>query len=404
MGLIAESGAITMVGSVIAMVGPAPETSLVALGLSLPNRGFTFRRDRDAFQAEYRVEATFRQGGTVTRQIVRDERVRVASFRETQRSDESVVFQQFVPLPPGQYVLSLTIRDRNGPNLARTEHVFAVPRFDTVVVSAPVPVYESEPRGAAAATPAMVMNPRATVEYGADSMRFYVETIGLPQGDRLVVSVHDGLSRVLWEDTASLAAAAGPLRALSVAIPPSRLSMGRFELRVSFPGGRVARQAPFLVSFSDQWAVSNLEEMASLLRYFASADSLRAVLAASPEERGAAWQRFWRQTDPNPATPENEALDEYFARVQSANELYRDEGIPGWLTERGEVFVSLGEPDEVIDRRPDLQNRRQVLYWVYNEHRLTLVFVDDTGFGRFRLDPRSRSEFMRVLNRVRRGM
>jgi GWxTD domain-containing protein len=159
---------------------------------------------------------------------------------------------------------------------------------------------------------------------------------------------------------------------------------------------------PFLVAFSDVYAAANLEDIVSLLRFFAPIDTLRALLRASPAERGAAWQRFWKSTDPNPATPENEAMDEYLRRVQIANDRFRDEGMPGWLTERGEVFIILGEPSEILDRRPgDTSGRGRFITWTYIDYRLTLSFVDDTGFGHYRLDPRSRAEFQRVANRVR---
>jgi GWxTD domain-containing protein len=402
MGLIAETGPLPLVGSVRTLAGPAPDTSLVLVALSLQSRGLTFRREQDAFLAEYRVELVLRQGTSVARQLVRDESIRVVSFRETQRSDESVIFQQFVPAAPGQYVMALTLRDRNGPNSVRFEQVLVVPRYRAPSLIQPVAVYQAAPRSALNQPPELVANPRGAVDYGGDSVRFYLETYGLPAGAMLRVSAVDGGDKDVWRDSARLDAE-GPVRSLVMAVPQQRLSLGRFDLRVSASGLDTAVGAPFLITFSDRWVVTNLDEVASLLRYFAASDSLRSLLQTPPEQRGEAWQRFWRNTDPNPATPENEALDEYFARLQQANDQFRDEGVPGWLTDRGEVFVSLGEPDDVIDRRSDAQGRGRVIYWVYNEHRLTLGFVDDTGFGRFRLDPRSRSEFIRVLNRIRRG-
>ena len=113
------------------------------------------------------------------------------------------------------------------------------------------------------------------------------------------------------------------------------------------------------------------------------------------------WQRFWRTSDPNPATPEHELIDEYLQRVRVANDQFNDEGGPGWLTERGEVFISLGPPNEIIDRRAEQQiGRGRYIIWNYFDYRLTLNFIDDAGFGRFRLDPRSRSEFLRIRNQV----
>jgi GWxTD domain-containing protein len=155
-----------------------------------------------------------------------------------------------------------------------------------------------------------------------------------------------------------------------------------------------------VVSLSTAWLVTNLDEMLEMLRWYRGHDdALNKVKRAPPSERAAAWQRFWQETDPNPATPENESLNNYFARVAIASRRYRDEGVPGWRTERGEVFIRLGEPDEVYDASAMAQGR--VIRWTYMGLRLTLFFRDDTGFGRFRLTPDSRAEFERVAASLR---
>jgi GWxTD domain-containing protein len=156
-----------------------------------------------------------------------------------------------------------------------------------------------------------------------------------------------------------------------------------------------------LVSFSEQWAITNFEEILTLLRFFGQDRAIAEMRAAAPAQRSDLWRAFWRATDPNPVTPQNEALDLYFHRVQEANERFREAGDPGWQTERGEVFVTLGEPDEVFDQSSDLQGTVRIIRWNYLGERLTLDFVDDTGFGRFRLTPSSRAEYQRVLSMIR---
>src|SRR5439155_1585240 len=115
------------------------------------------------------------------------------------------------------------------------------------------------------------------------------------------------------------------------------------------------------------------------------------------------WQQFYKATDPVELTPENEALDGYFRRVQIANQRFREAGEPGWLTDRGEVFITLGEPDDVFDFTSDVSRSGiRGVRWTYREHRLTLFFQDNTGFGRFRLTPLSRAEFQRIVAQRRR--
>jgi GWxTD domain-containing protein len=140
--------------------------------------------------------------------------------------------------------------------------------------------------------------------------------------------------------------------------------------------------------------------MLDLLRYFGQDPRVNAMRKAPASERSRLWRQFYADTDPNKLTPENEALNQYFGRISSANARFNDEGVPGWRTDRGEVFIALGPPDESIESSPG--NAGRVVRWSYLNLRLALFFQDETGFGRLRLTPGSRAEFERTLNRVRR--
>ncbi|MFB0517814.1 MAG: GWxTD domain-containing protein, partial [Acidobacteriota bacterium] len=65
------------------------------------------------------------------------------------------------------------------------------------------------------------------------------------------------------------------------------------------------------------------------------------------EERREFIKEFWRRRDPTPATARNEFLEEYYKRIRNANVLFRGEGLKGWLTDRGRVYIMFGPPDEM---------------------------------------------------------
>ncbi|HTG13877.1 MAG TPA: GWxTD domain-containing protein, partial [Blastocatellia bacterium] len=64
------------------------------------------------------------------------------------------------------------------------------------------------------------------------------------------------------------------------------------------------------------------------------------------EERDQFIEQFWLRRDPDPDTPENEYKEEYYQRIQYANEKFSS-GIPGWRTDRGRIYVKFGKPDEI---------------------------------------------------------
>jgi len=92
---------------------------------------------------------------------------------------------------------------------------------------------------------------------------------------------------------------------------------------------------------------------------------------------------FWAKRDVNPDTEENEFKEEFFSRIEYANLRFR-EGIPGWKTDRGRIYIYLGPPDKVEERPfvndPDVKG---LLWWGYYEYKLGIEFVDTTGDGSY---------------------
>lgn len=71
---------------------------------------------------------------------------------------------------------------------------------------------------------------------------------------------------------------------------------------------------------------------------------------SNDEERDQFIEQFWMRRNPNPESPENEFRDEHYARIAYANEHFAA-GKPGWLTDRGHIYIAFGKPDS-IDSHP----------------------------------------------------
>ncbi|HWZ28655.1 MAG TPA: GWxTD domain-containing protein [Gemmatimonadales bacterium] len=401
MGFLAGGDPLPWVGAIRWLAGATPDSTLALVSLSFANHSLRFRRDGNDFMAAYRVELTFHGANGVPRTLTRDETVRVRSFQETLRADESVIFQQFMNVAPGPCTIGIVVRDRDAVGASRQEVVDTIPKFDGPALSSPIPVYEGAGRSRRDTVPALVTNPRATLPYGNDTLVFYLEGYNLAPGTRVLGVVEGSKGDTLWSDTVALSATTG-LSHASIRVPPGKLPVGQERFRAQPVGGGPNVVAPFLVSFSSLWVVTNWEEMLSLLRFFPRQDLVAKLHSAPDSLRPQAWRDFWTASDPVTMTPENEALNAYLTRVQIASQRFTESADPGWLTDRGEVFITLGEPDEMYDLESDY-SRTGVhgIRWVYTSLRLDLLFVDQTGFGRFRMTPGSRADFDRVATRLR---
>ncbi|MGB8951283.1 MAG: GWxTD domain-containing protein [Candidatus Aminicenantales bacterium] len=107
-------------------------------------------------------------------------------------------------------------------------------------------------------------------------------------------------------------------------------------------------------------------------------------------ERDLFIEAFWNHRDPTPGTPENEFKTEHYRRINYANHFFgRKSPLPGWKTDRGRVYIKLGEPND-IERYEAQSATYPVEVWFYQgQERLGLpigfniVFFQKGGSGDF---------------------
>lgn len=401
-GLLAQAGAIPFVGSVRYFAGATADSTLVLVALSLANRSFLFAPEGTYERASFAVTVTVRDSATLVARVEDQQVVRVATFKETARSDESVVFERYLTVHPGTYTLTVTINDPATSNTTSGQIGITVPKLGMQALSSPTVVHRAVPRLHRDTLPDLVANPRATLVFGKDSVAsLYLESYALTAGSRIAITVENPDHLPLLRDTVTITRAT-PLAAAVFDLPMSRLGLGRRMILATIVGSPDTMRTPLWITVGEGIGIVSFEELLSYLRYFATADRLQALRDTPPEERAAAWAAFWKSTDPNPATVENEALTDYFERIQAANKQFHEQGEAGWLTDRGKVFITLGEPDQIMGQNGrGLTPSGRSQYWAYSRHGIRFEFVDQTGFGRWRLTQRSESAFEQVAAQER---
>ncbi len=85
-------------------------------------------------------------------------------------------------------------------------------------------------------------------------------------------------------------------------------------------------------------------------------------------ERNIFIEAFWKQRDPIPETPENEFMVEHYRRWDYANKRFSF-GKPGWKTDRGKIYIILGEPHH-IDSYTNNRDFKDVEIWFYQNEKL----------------------------------
>jgi len=396
MGRLAGGNPLPFVGDFAYFAGRGDST-IALLSVSLDNRALSFQRSGRDFAARYRVEVGFQKAGALPLRYAREEAITVTSFNETQRADETVLFQQAFLLPPGPYTASIVVRDPGGGTFSRAEAPVVIPAYPAGSFTAPIIVYHATPRPDLWTEPNAVLNPRGTVAHGGDSLTVLVEAYGMPGPTKVPFTMRDAQNKVLISRDLEFQGGKA-VESHLVQLPPDAPSLG--QLSVTVGQGADEKRATALVSFSRTWVLTNYDNLIDLLRFYGYDERLDQLRKAPPEQRAQLWRKFWVETDPIPSTPENEALEQYFTRVAIANERFREEGAgQGWRSDRGEVLITLGPPDQELETPPGQDTR--IVQWTYSEYRAVLTFQGQMGFSRLRLTPNSRSEFARVRQLAR---
>jgi GWxTD domain-containing protein len=368
--------------------------------LSVPPRSVSFVRAGDRYAAFYAVRVDLLRGDA----IVRSERpigeVRVASFAETTRGDEGVIFQRTMRVAPGPYALRITAQDSLGTGTGTATSSITVPSMSEGSVAPAIAVFMSEPRQVRSAALTIVANPRATVRYGRDSvLELYLESYGAAAPDTIIVVARRSEDTiVLAADTVATDPKQSAVHGARSQLPVYRLGLGPLRVSVTRTDGTLLDTLTALVNLGVDMPVSSVAELVESLRYFVGDAELQRLRAASPAARPTQWASLVRRSDPNPATPDNEALLEYARRLRVADRLFSATNQHGWQTDRGAVVAALGEPDYMTQPQPaDSLGSYHVITWEYRRHRLYLAFNDLSGPGRWRLAPSSDEGFRAFL-------
>ncbi len=409
MGLIATGSPLSYVGKIAYFASRSPDTTMVLASISIANRMLSFVRDGDTYRAPYEVKLRLSQGNTEIKTVDAMEIVRVGSFKEVNRTDESVIFQNYFRIPPGAYTVSFLVRDVASNRAASQEGAITVPRLTQGHLSTPLLVYEATRRNTLDSLPRLLASPRSSAVFGQDStVSVYLEAYG--QQPRLPVSfvVQNEKGAVTWRDTTVLEKNGG-LMSGAVTIPISRVGIGIANVTFTRADATDTVRAPVFVSFGNDIPLLSYEDLIGQLRYYVAPERLKSLRETPVEDRGQAWAAFLRSSDPAPSTPEHEGLQTYFARLQQAALRFRDDGTShvGWLSDRARVYVVLGEPDQLYEQttnspltRTSIGQRGRLQYWEYSQYRVRLIFYDDTGSGRWRLAPISETEFQNINARL----
>jgi GWxTD domain-containing protein len=361
----------------------------------------TFRREVEQYRGDYRVTLTLRRGDATVARIDATETVRLATVREAGSPDESLIFQQLLTLPPGTYSLTVAIADLGSDKKGSVDAPMRVPSLTVGSLAPPVPLYDVQPRLSRDSLPRVVANPRALAIYGRDTtLDLYLEAYAPLSDSRISLAVLvDGNS--VWTNSLEMRATDSGVLSAIAQVPVVRVGPGAASVVATITGSTDTVRTPIFIGLGSEVPSTTFADVLSYLRYFGAESRIRTLTDATPATRALQWANFFRETDPNPATPENEALNDYLQRIRHTNATFGEGATPGWRTDRGMVYLLLGSYDQVVDPfATDPSQRGRVIIWEYRSLNLSVEFVRANSLNQWKLTAESEAAVRAAARRL----
>lgn len=154
-----------------------------------------------------------------------------------------------------------------------------------------------------------------------------------------------------------------------VVIPDNDLNQKKeFNLKVIWIGKPISLKDP--------------EEAIKYLNIIEPEKKVSQLLAGSDYEKSL--NSYWKPLDPTPNTNYNELMNEFYQRVDYANNKFKFiDGNGGAYSDRGKTYIKYGTPDKI--ERNTSNDDKVIETWFYYNPKRTFVFVDNEGTGEYLL-------------------
>lgn len=366
---------------------------IVRVYVQMLNDDITFVSTDTAYLAEIQIDVYITNSNqefvfnrTFTEKIIAE------TFDETNSRKIVNVFSTEIPLDSGKYESVLTVLDKNTGKQINRKVFFNLPSFSKLpfLVSEILMFDEFEEDSSGRITE---FTPNLTGNFSSESRFIYLHFdtfVRNEGGDSLKISylIRDANNYVNQRNEYVLRGNDNYKKHF-IRLSRHQFERARYSIDVIATLGKYQYKVSKFFSFF--WTISpsspqDLDLALRQLEYIADRDSINFYMKQALDAKKRYFEEFWRGMDPNPETNKNELMDEYYRRVNYANQSFSSMSLKGWLTDMGRIFIKFGQPDD-IERHPFEMNTYPYEIWRYYSLRKVFLFVDRLGFGDYYLHP-----------------
>ncbi len=368
---------------------PDSSTTRVDAFIQVPYNQVQFVKSDKGFTASYTVTISiFNEGrDKLIMEKTWNEEVNETDFEQTNSQYNYNLSLKSFYLAPGNYIIRSSVEDKESRKEFTIEKPFIVKSLEQPVAISDIILISKMTESGEAKK--ILPNVSGNVATQKEGVPVFFEAYSDSSRDiRIQYIITNEKHDVVFQSNEPQHLDSGKTQIFHT-IKDSSISLGDYLLTVSLLNDQEKVISSTNKGFFSRWngvplTVKDLDLAIDQLVYIASQSQLDYIKdAKSKEEKTKRYMEFWKKKDPSPSTEENEVFNEYYRRIEYANQHF-SHYTKGWKTDRGMVFILLGAPNNV-DRHPFDVDSKPYEIWQYYEMNRQFVFVDETGFGDYRL-------------------
>ena len=372
---------------------PEGTKSRVDIYIEIPLGNFEFKKSKDEknkYVSEFDLTVdVFDLTGARVYDNVSKEELTTSQTKSEYLQGSSQIIPKNLFLPPGNYKIKLLVYETDTKRTSEIEKEITVRDFtaqpfalsDVMLVSK-----LSETNGKKIITPS-VSNEVGSLDTFA--LFFYVYKNNTDPGIDVSCKIYDADKKEVYTTMDNVASTVGSFQNQFIfPVSTAGLNYGKFEVEVTATNAQHTDKSIIHFSLGNAdfpFSLNNIDELIDQLQYIAKEKEIDHMKEGKTDaEKQKRFMEFWKSKDPNPATKKNEVMDEYYRRLFYANKHFGTTYTNGWRTDMGMVFIIFGAPSNV-DKHPYDMDTKPYEVWDYYDINKEFVFVDNDGFGDYRL-------------------
>ncbi|MCL5992126.1 MAG: GWxTD domain-containing protein [Bacteroidetes bacterium] len=165
---------------------------------------------------------------------------------------------------------------------------------------------------------------------------------------------------------------------LNIIITSDKLVPGNYELNVVRDNSKDTLKRLISVVWEDMpLSLSDPEYAVDAMYYVLTDEQYETMKDGNPQEISKKILDFWKVKDPTPKTAFNEAMAEYFKRVDFAMQNYKSKSSKdGAKTDRGKIYILYGKPTKTEKTLGEKQNTE---VWKYEKFKKEFIFKTNSA-------------------------